>query len=94
MDKYNVVREVFCYYYGLNNENLSCIKMCKENKYLFLLLLREFNCFNIERLKYDLDINSSRAISSNLKKAEEKLLINKEFRCGYFELEEKIQEKI
>lgn len=66
----------------------------KEVKYLLLLLLKQFNCLDKERLKKQLDIKNSRSIEINLRKAEEKLLINKEFRQKYFYLEEKIEKKI
>lgn len=66
----------------------------KECRYILLLLLKEFRCLDKEKIKKELSIKTNKSIDNNLKRAEEKLLINKEFREKYFYLEKKIGKKL
>ena len=66
----------------------------RECKYLLLLLMRKFNCLDKGIIKEQLKLKSDRTINNNIEKAEEKLLINKEFRDDFFYLEEKIEKNI
>ena len=59
---------------------------------MLLLLMKNFNCINNRKIKDDLVEITDRSIKNNIKKAEEKILINKKFRDEYFELEEIIKE--
>ena len=63
----------------------------RECKYLLLLLMRKFNCLDKGLIKEHLQLKSDRTIKNNIVKAEEKLLMNKEFRDNFFYLEEKIE---
>lgn len=87
-DKYLRIVESVCAYYGLSNANLIDLLKDRENKYLLLLLLKKYRCMDKEKLRVILNVKSNRAITSNIKKAEEKLLINKDFRDRFFEIEE------
>ena len=66
----------------------------RESKYLLLLLMRKFNCLDKEIIKEQLKLKSDRTINNNIAKAEEKLLMNREFRDDFFCLEERIEKKI
>ena len=47
---------------------------------------------NLEIIQENLGILNNRMLYNRMKKAEEKILINKRFRDEYFELEDKIKE--
>ena len=66
----------------------------RECKYLLLLLMRKFNCLDKGIIQEQLKLKSDRTINNNIEKAEEKLLMNKEFRDDFFYLEEKIEKNI
>ena len=63
----------------------------RECKYLLLLLMRKLDK---EIIKEQLKLKSDRTINNNIAKAEEKLLMNREFRDDFFCLEERIEKKI
>ena len=63
----------------------------RECKYLLLLLMGKFNCLDKGLIKDQLQLKSDKTIKNNIVKAEEKLLMNKEFRDNFFYLEEKIE---
>lgn len=94
MDKYKRVINILIQYYGINSKEVCELLKKKENKYLLLLLLKEFRCLNKERIEEESVRLSHRSIIYNLKKAEEKLLINKGFRDDYFNLQEKIEKSL
>lgn len=94
INKYRNIIFILCQYYEIGNGELGEILKKKENLYLAILLMKNFKCLNNEVLKDDLGIVSSRGLYYKIKKAEEKILINKNFREEYFELEEKIKEKL
>ena len=66
----------------------------REFKYLLLLLMKEFKCLDKEFIKTQLNLKCDRTIDNNMKKAEEKLLINSEFRNDFFYLEKRLDKKI
>jgi hypothetical protein len=49
---------------------------------------------DVEQMSFDFNGKSSKSIKYNLKKAEEKFFINREFREAYFEMEEMIKKII
>lgn len=87
-DKYLMVLNVVCSYYGMTEGDILRLLKDKDAKYLLLLLLNRYRCIDEEKLKYMFNIKSKRSITYNLRRAEEKLLLNREFRETYFELEE------
>jgi hypothetical protein len=86
-DKYIKILETICTIKGISREQLFQILKDRESRYLLFLLLKKYKCTDIEVLSRDFSIESKKSISYNLKKAEEKFFINKEFRDMYFEAE-------
>ena len=93
IDRYKVVIEVLCKYYGISDFDLACLLKNKECKYVFLLLLSEYGCLQKDKLIDELIFKSNKSINYNLKKAEEKLLINKDFRDNYLILDKTIKKE-
>lgn len=87
-DRYLKVLEVICAYYGMNRSDLVNLLKERDNKYLLLLLLKKYRCMDEKKIKEIFNLSSSRSISYNIKRAEEKLLINREFREIFFQIEE------
>lgn len=87
-DKYLKILEVLCTYYGMSTDNLISLLEERENKYLLLLLLKKYKCMNQDKLKEVFNIKSKRTLTNNMRKAEEKLLVNRDFRERFFEIEE------
>lgn len=92
-EKYIKIVNVIYHYYGMSEGNL--IELLKDNdaKYLLLLLLQKHKCINQEKIKDLLNIKTKQSLTNNLKRAEKKLLINRDFREKYFELEEGLLKK-
>lgn len=89
--KYLSILKNICNYYGISEEKFIELLKDRDNKYILLLLLKNNNCLETSRIKEMLKIKTSRSINSNLKIAEEKLLVNRFFREKYFELENTIE---
>lgn len=83
---------MLCNHYKISNEELITLLKDKECKYLFLLLLNEYGCLEKDKLINEFMFSSNKSISYNLKKAEEKLLINKQFRNNYIVLDKAIKD--
>ena len=79
---------------SIDDKEMYLIMKRRECKYLLLLLMRKFNCLDKEIIKEQLKLKSDRTINNNIAKAEEKLLMNREFRDDFFCLEERIEKKI
>lgn len=91
IERYRIIIEVLCRHYEMSDLDLMTLLRNKECKHLFLLLLSEYGCLEKEKLVSELMFSSNRSINYNLKKAEEKLLINKQFRDNYFILEKTLK---
>ncbi|MGG7176942.1 hypothetical protein ACQPU1_05100 [Clostridium paraputrificum] len=87
-EKYIKILEVICEYYGLDEENFIQLLKDRDNKYLLLLLLKKYRCMDEKKVGDILNLKSKRSITYNVRKAEEKLLISKDFRDRFFEIEE------
>ena len=83
-----------CKYYNKNYDEFKNILNEKENLYIMLLLMKKFRCLNGDIIQENLGILNSRMLNYKIKKAEEKILINKNFREEYFELEDKIKQNL
>ena len=92
INNYEIVILILCKYYGINYEEFKKGLKKKDKLYLTLLLMKKFRCLNEEVIEEKLGIVSNRMLCYRMKKAEEKILINKKFRDEYFELEDKIKE--
>ena len=94
LDKVTIVMNVLAAYLGIELKEMSEKLKKKENKYLFLLLLKNYKCLQKDKVKEILDIINDKSINYNINKAQEKFLINKEFRERYFEIQEGINKII
>lgn len=88
--RYLKVLKLLLMYYNISESEFIELLKKRENKYLLLLLLKEYKCIDEENLLKMLNLKSKKSISYGIKKAEEKLLINREFRDKFFELEENL----
>jgi len=88
LDKITIVMNVLASYLGIEVKEMNEKLRKKENKYIFLLLLKKYKCLQKDKIKEVLDIISDKSIKYNMDKAEEKFLVNKEFREMYFEIQE------
>lgn len=93
-DKYSAIIQIICELKGIDKAQLIAILKDKESKYLLFLLLKKYNCTNLEVLSRDFSIESKKKITYNVKKAEEKFFINKEFRDMYFKIEGLLEKTI
>lgn len=91
-EKYEKIIDLLCRYKGLNREELFKILKDQECKYLFYLLIKKYGCDdNLGIIQKDFPTVNKNRMKSNLKKAEEKLLLNRRVRNMYFEAEELIE---
>lgn len=89
--KYAKILNNICNYYGINEDEFIKLLKNRDNKYILLLILKNNHCLEIDEIKEIFKVKTSKSISSSLKLAEEKLLINTLFRERYFELENNIE---
>lgn len=94
LDKSRIIINILCSHLGEDFKAAENIKKKKDNKYLLLLLLKNYKCLNREQIKVLLDISSDKSINYSIKKAEEKLLINREFRESYLLIEKYLEDVI
>ncbi|MBE6048401.1 MAG: ribose-5-phosphate isomerase [Clostridium sp.] len=87
-DKYFKILKIVAYYNDIDEDNIINLLKDKESKYLLLLLLKKYKCMDKEKIMEIFKYKSFRSINYNIKKAEEKFLVNKSFREKYFEIEE------
>lgn len=92
MSNYERIIEIICSMKGIDKEELFKILEDREFKYLLFLLLKRYKCDDINKISKDFSINSRRTVNYNVKKAQEKFFINREFREVYFQVEKKIEE--
>jgi hypothetical protein len=92
--RYMKILNNICNYYGIDEEKFIELLKNRDNKYILLLILKNNHCLELDKIKDILKLKTSKSINSNLKLAEEKLLINKIFRERYFELEDNIERMI
>ncbi|MEA4827185.1 ribose-5-phosphate isomerase [Clostridium sp. JNZ J1-5] len=91
-DKYEKIIDIICSMKGIKKEDLYKILKDRECKYLLFLLLKKYNCDDMEKINRDFYINNKRVVNYNIRKAQEKFLINNEFRQVYFQVEKEIGE--
>lgn len=90
-ERYHTIINLITTFYDFDNSNEK-IELFKdrEYRYLLLLLVKKYNCYNEEEIKNILNVKTKRSVLNNVKKAEERLLVNREFREKYFEMEERL----
>ena len=89
--KYAKILNNICNYYGVNEDKFIELLKNRDNKYILLLILKNNHCLEIDEIKDIFKVKTSKSISSSLRLAEEKLLVNRYFREKYFELENNIE---
>lgn len=89
--KYVSILNNICNYYGIGEEKFIELLKERDNRYILLLLLKNNNCLEPEKIKEIFKLKTSKSINNNLRLAEEKLLVNRIFREKYFELEDNIE---
>lgn len=94
MDQYIKIVEAICEIKEIPKDKLFKILKDRDSKLLLFLLIKKYRCENVEKINEDFSVNIKRSISCNLRKAEEKFFINKEFREMYFEVEKIIKKDI
>ncbi len=90
INKVEVIKMVMCNYFNINEEKLEILFKDKEKIYLILLLMKRYNCLGKDEIEKEIEKIISRKTKRNVDKAEEKILINKQFRDMYFTLEDEI----
>ncbi|HEX9025939.1 MAG TPA: hypothetical protein VF839_05700 [Clostridium sp.] len=88
---YVKILDNICKYYGIDEDGFVELLKNRDNKYILLLLLKNNHCLEVDKIKEIFKIKTSKSISSSLRLAEEKLLVNRFFRQKYFELENNIE---
>lgn len=88
--KYIKILKIICSYYGIEEESFIELIKNRDNKYILLLILKNNDCLDKEKIKEILRLKNSKSINNSLRLAEEKLLMNRIFRERYFELENSI----
>jgi len=78
-------------YYGVNEDKFIELLKDRDNKYILLLILKNNHCLEVDKIKEIFKLKTSKSISSSLRLAEEKLLVNSFFREKYFELENTLE---
>lgn len=91
IDKYKKIIDIICFMKGIDESQLCKILKDKDFKYLLFLFLKKYKCDNLERINRDFFINNKKVVNYNFKKAQEKLLINSQFREIYFEIEKEME---
>ncbi len=89
--KYIKILKNICNYYGIDEDKFIELLKNRENKYILLLILKNNDCLDKEKVKETFKLRTSKGISNSLRLAEEKLLVNRIFRERYFELENNIE---
>ena len=93
-DKYILIINTLISYYGIDKADFINLLRKKENKYLLLLFFKKYRCIDMPRTKELFKYKAKRSVLINIQKAEEKFLINRDFRERYFELEEELIAKL
>lgn len=84
---YSAIIDILCQYKGLSKEQLFNVLKDKDCKHLFFLLIKKYGCFDLKMLKKDIPSINKIKLENNIKKAEQKLLLNSKIRNMYFEAE-------
>ncbi|WP_396276580.1 ribose-5-phosphate isomerase [Haloimpatiens lingqiaonensis] len=93
-EKYELIIRAICEVKGIEKDDIFTILKDNNCKYLLFLMMRKYKCNYTDRVKEKLNINNNRTINTNLKKAKEKFLINRDFRETYFEISNLVQNEI
>jgi hypothetical protein len=92
--RYETIISFICSYYKIEKDEFIEILKDRQLKYMFFLLLKKYRCTDLDKLTEELPAISKKSVNYNLRKAEEKFFVNREFREAYFEMEELIEKII
>ncbi|WP_055669375.1 hypothetical protein [Desnuesiella massiliensis] len=92
-DEYYKIIDFLCEYNNISEEKLYTLLKKQELRYLLFLLLKKHKCTD-KNILVNLFGNDSERVNLNFRKAEEKFLVNRDFREKYFEIEEEIKKII
>lgn len=92
--KFKKVITALCEYKGISEDELIELLNNKDSRYLIFLLLKRYKCVDFEMINKHLILSTRKSINYNLKKAEERFYLNKEFREKYFEADAVIKNNI
>jgi hypothetical protein len=87
-DRYDKVINIMCEYKKISRNDLFKILKDRNCKYILFLLLKKYNCTDLNTLNIYFPECTQNTLTYGIKKAKEKLLINRCFREQYFELED------
>ena len=90
INRIEIIKLVMCNYFSITEKELEELFKDKEKMYLMLLLMKKYKCFEKEIIEQEIEKIISGKMKRKVDKAEEKILINKEFRDDYFNLEDEI----
>lgn len=85
---YCKIINILCKYKGLQKQDLLEILRDTSCKHLYFLLINKYKCYDLEMIQKDFPLLNKNNIRNNVKKAREKLLLNRHIREMYFEAEE------
>ena len=94
INRYQGVILILCNYFGVNEYQLKEIFKEKENLYMAILLLNKYNCLRLDELMMKVNVLTHRKLKNKLREAEDRILINIDFRKRYFMLEGLIEENL
>ncbi|SHH51193.1 ribose-5-phosphate isomerase [Clostridium grantii] len=93
-ENYETIIKVICDIKGIKRKEIIKILEDREYRYLLFLVLYKYNCSEIKGLSRDFIRIDKRKLRYNIKKGEERLLVNRNFRQMYFEVEKKVKKLI
>lgn len=93
-ERINALKKVLCYYYGVEWNKLQSQMKKSENRYIMLLLLKEYNLIELDKAKSEMGLSTIKNIKYGIRKAEEKFLVNKYFRDRYILIEDEVRKVI
>lgn len=94
LSKINIILSIIYSYLKGEDDDIKSILKKKYNKYLFLLLLNKYDCLDKVIIREILELITDKSINNIIAKANEKLLVNKDFREKYLEIENRINKMI
>lgn len=93
-ENYEIIINVICELKGIKRKEMLVVLKDREYRYLLFLLLDKHQCSDTKALSKELMEMNNRKIKYNIKKGQERFLINKNFREKYFLIENRIKKLI
>ena len=89
-EKYLSIIENICKIKGIEKEELCNILKDKDCTALLFLFMQKYNCLDLDELRKDFSFKTNKTLRNNTEKAEERFLVNKDFRELYFQIDKYI----